>query len=240
MDSPDYEAKKRKPGAPKGFGRPKGRKSSKQIGEEGGIVATIEIADQLEDGETIIHGVDINKHGLTKAEMNFIIEYMNNNMNATLAAQKVYNLKPATARSRAQTLVNSGRIFPVIQLLIKHSINKQLQFSPALLMSNIQTWLQYDILSYYTSDGSAIPLDEIDEDARQLISGVDYRINGRSGARYVVYSLPDKYKALQELSSIVKFLQSLQNTTPEDDSEAARKRDEIFGKPTNYRPVEAE
>lgn len=215
----------------------------RKIARDGGLADSIEIVDTTPDGEPfVICGLDISKFELTKLEMEFILEYMNNNMNAQAAAMKVYNCKTKTAaKQRAAYTLNSGRVFPVLQELIKHSVSKSLQFSPALLMSNIETWLQYDINNYYNADGTAIPLDEIDEDARQLISGVDYTVNGRTGERYVSYRLPDKYKALQELSSIVKFLQSIDaGAGAGDDADAKQKRDEIFGKVTNYEPIEAE
>jgi len=220
-------------------GRKKGDMDKPKPGE-GGLVAMVDIEEELEDGQKVRHGIDISKFGLTQKELEFVLEYMDNGMNGPNAARKVYGSTQGASYGKANTVINSGKVFPVIQLLIKHSINKQLQFSPALLMSNIQTWLQYDIRNYYTSDGSAIELDDISEDARQLISGVDYTVNNRTGERLVTYKLPDKYKALQELSSIVKFLQSIQSASPEDDSEAALKRDQIFKKVTNYRPVNAE
>ena len=216
---------------------------ARKIEAEGGLATTVEVVEADEDGsQFVIAGVDISKYNLTKFEMEFIMEYMNNNMNATAAAFKAYGCKSKTmAKQKAAYVLNSGRVFPAIQEVIKHSVSKSLQFSPALLMSNIETWLQYDISNYYKSDGLAIPLDEIDEDARQLISGVDYTVNGRTGEKYVSYRLPDKYKALQELSSIVKFLQSIDaGAGAGDDKDARSKRDEIFGTVTNYEPVEAE
>lgn len=221
------------------MGLRKGDRIGRKVEKEGGYAALIELQDDSEDG-MIIHGVDIRQFNLTNCEAQFIIEYMNNGMNGPVAAAKVYGYKDKGAAAKATALINGGRVYPVLQTLIKHSVSKQLQFSPALLMTSIQTWLQYDIRQYYNNDGSAIPLDDIGEDFRQLISGVDYTINNRTGERLVSYKLPDKYKALQELSSIVKFLQSIQQGSPEDDSEAAVKRDQIFGTVSNYRPVQGE
>lgn len=215
------------------------RKSKDAILDEGGLVDNIEIVDRNDNGELqVINGVDISEYKLTKKELEFVLEYMNNGMNGMLAAKTVFSYRQERAKARAASLINSPKVFPVIQLLLKHSINKSLQFSPALLMDNIQTWLQYDVKNYYTNDGTAIPLDEIDENARQLISGIDYTINNRTGVRYISYKLPDKFKALQELSSIVKFVQSLGMNSPDTDTEAEAKRNEIFGKAVDYVPVE--
>lgn len=224
------------------MGRRKGVTNADRIAEEGGLASAVEIINTDDpDNPTVVCGVDITRYKLSKAEVQFVIEYMNNGLNAPAAAMKVFGLvKPSAAKARAAYLLNNGRVFPLLQLLLKNSVTTSLQFSPALLMTNIQTWLQYDINNYYTADGTAIPLDEIDEEARQLISGVDYTINARNGSRYVTYRLPDKYKALQELSSIVKFLQTLNSVSPEDESEAARKRDEIFGRITNYKPAKVD
>lgn len=220
------------------MGRPTGSKDTARVEKEGGYVSSIEILGEGEMNPNIICGIDITQYKLTKAEAEFIIEYMNNGMNAMQAAMKAFNVtKPGTAKARAAFVLNSGRVFPVLQQLIKHSVSTSLQFSPGLLMENIKTWLQYDVRNYYNSSGTAIPLDEIDEDARQLISGVDYTVNSRTGERYVTYRLPDKYKALQELSSIVKFLQTMNGPVGEDEGEARAKRDAIFGKPTNFVPT---
>jgi len=221
------------------MGRTKGMTDKAILEKEGGLVNSIEVVGDVHD-EQLVCGVDISKYKLSKTEVEFILEYMNNGLNAKAAAVKVFGLKPNAAQARASYMMNNGRVFPVLQLLLKNSVSTSLQFSPALLMSNIQTWLQYDIRNYYDDTQTAIPLDQIDEDARQLISGVDYTINGRTGQRYVTYRLPDKYKALQELSSIVKFLQSINVMTAEDESETAQKRDEIFGRITNYKPVDKE
>jgi hypothetical protein len=221
------------------MGRVKGLTDKDLLEKEGGLVTSIEVVGDVHD-EQLVCGVDISKYKLSKTEVEFILEYMNNGLNARGAAVKVFGLKPNAAQARASYMMNNGRVFPVLQLLLKNSVSTSLQFSPALLMSNIQTWLQYDIRNYYDDTQTAIPLDQIDEDARQLISGIDYTINGRTGQRYVTYRLPDKYKALQELSSIVKFLQSINVMTAEDESETAQKRDEIFGRITNYKPVDKE
>jgi hypothetical protein len=217
--------------------RVKGLTNKDILEKEGGLATSVEIVDAMEDDENrVICGVDISKFKLSKAEVKFVIEYMNNGLNAQSAARVAFGLNKNAANARAQYLLNNGRVFPVLQILLKNSVSTSLQFSPALLMSNIQTWLQYDIRNYYDDTQTAIPLDQIDESARQLISGVDYTINGRTGQRYVTYRLPDKYKALQELSSIVKFLQSINTMTSEDESEVSAKRDEIFGRVTNYKP----
>lgn len=219
------------------------QRQSDLVDRQGGLASAIEVIEPGADGEQfVVCGIDITKYQLTKMEMEFIVEYMNNNMNAIDAALKVYGCKTrSAARQRAAYTLNSGRVYPVLRELIGHSVSKSLQFSPALLMSNIETWLQYDIRNYYDEGGTAIPLDEIPEDARQLISGVDYTVNGRTGERYVTYRLPDKYKALQELSSIVKFLQSIDaGSAANEDKDARSKRDEIFGKVSNYEPTEVE
>jgi hypothetical protein len=218
--------------------RIKGVTDAIKLEQEGGLATSIEVIGDVGDSN-IVCGVDISKFRMSKAEVQFVIEYMNNGLNAQAAAAKIFGLaKTSVAKARASYLLNNGRVFPVLQLMLKNSVTTSLQFSPALLMTNIQTWLQYDIRNYYDDGGTAIPLDQIDEEARQLISGVDYTVNGRTGQRYVTYRLPDKYKALQELSSIVKFLQSINAITPEDESEIANKRDEIFGRVTNYKPAE--
>lgn len=218
--------------------RIKGMTNKATLEKEGGLATSVEIVDAIDDDENrVICGVDISKYKLSKSEVKFVIEYMNNGLNAQGAARVAFGLNKNAANSRAQYILNNGRVFPVLQILLKNSVSTSLQFSPALLMSNIQTWLQYDIRNYYDDTQTAIPLDQIDEQARQLISGVDYTINGRTGQRYVTYRLPDKYKALQELSSIVKFLQSINTMTSEDESETAAKRDEIFGKIANYKPA---
>jgi hypothetical protein len=213
-------------------------KEKSRIEQQGGLVTAIEVIGDVGNAN-LVCGIDITKYKLSKAEVQFVMEYMNNGLNAQAAAMKVFGIaKASVAKARASYLLNNGRVFPVLQLVLKNSVSTSLQFSPALLMTNIQTWLQYDIDKYYDAHGDAIPLDQIDEDARQLISGIDYTVNGRTGERYVTYRLPDKYKALQELSSIVKFLQSINAIAPEDESETANKRDEIFGKVTNYKPAE--
>jgi hypothetical protein len=213
-------------------------KEKSRIEQQGGLVTAIEVIGDVGNAN-LVCGIDITKYKLSKAEVQFVMEYMNNGLNAQAAAMKVFGIaKASVAKARASYLLNNGRVFPVLQLVLKNSVSTSLQFSPALLMTNIQTWLQYDIDKYYDAHGDAIPLDQIDEDARQLISGIDYTVNGRTGERYVTYRLPDKYKALQELSSIVKFLQSINAIAPEDESETANKRDEIFGKVANYKPAE--
>jgi hypothetical protein len=220
------------------MGRKKGVTDADILAQEGGLVTSVEVlGDMSSENDSVVCGVDITKYKLSKLEVQFVIEYMNNGLNATGAVMTVFGLKRQAAKARAQYLLNNGRVFPVLQLLLKNSVSTSLQFSPALLMTNIQTWLQYDIRNYYDDTQTAIPLDDIDEEARQLISGVDYTINGRTGQRYVTYRLPDKYKALQELSSIVKFLQSINAVSAEDESEVASKRDEIFGRVANYRPA---
>ena len=221
------------------MGRQKGDKDAANLEKEGGWATEMEIVEQMDEGDPfVICGIDISKYRLTKAETKFVIEYMDNGMNAVAAAEKVFGIKKSAARGRASYLMNNGKVYPVLQMILKNSVSSSLSFSPALLMSNIQTWLQYDVRNYYDSNGTAIPLDDIDESARQLISGVDYTINGRTGLRYVTYRLPDKYKTLQELSSIVKFLQSISAGNTEDESEAKMKRDEIFGKVSNYKPAD--
>lgn len=222
------------------MGRVAGKTDAVRIASEGGIATSVNVVDDA-DNPNLICGIDITKYKLTQFEVQFVIEYMNNGLNAVSAAMKIFGLtKQNAAKAKAAYLLNNGRVFPLLQLLLKNSVSSSLQYSPALLMTNIQTWLQYDIRNYYDDNGTAIPLDQIDEDARQLISGVDYTVNGRTGQRYVTYRLPDKYKALQELSSIVKFLQTLSSASPEDESEAERKRAEIFGKVTDYIPTKGE
>lgn len=220
------------------MGRTKGLTDAMIVEKEGGIANAVEIMGTDENGiPTTICGVDILRYKLTKFEVEFVIEYMNNGMNAVSAAMKIFGLKRmAAAKAKAAYLMNNGRVFPLLQLLLKNSVSSSLQYSPALLMTNVQTWLQYDINKYYTSEGDAIPLEEIEEEARQLISGVDYTVNSKTGERYVTYKLPDKYKVLQELSSIVKFLQTLTTVNAEDESDAEQKRKEIFGKYTNHTP----
>jgi hypothetical protein len=220
------------------MGRSLGDKTKAALEREGGLVTKISILDEFDDeGNSVVHGVDISKYKLTKLEVEFVIEYMNNGMNATAAVERVYGLAKPAAKRKAMVLINSGRVFPALQIIIKNSVSSSLSFSPALLMNNIQTWLQFDVRNYYDSSGTAIPLDDISDDMRQLISGVDYTINGRTGLRYVTYRLPDKFKTLQELSSIVKFLQSISSVSQEDESEAKQKRDAIFGKVSNFVPV---
>lgn len=207
------------------------------------VVEKLDILSEGANGEPVlIEGVDVSQFNLTYKELEYVLNYLNNGLNATVAYKKTFPEKAGNKQvsHAAHQYVNDSKIFSVLQHLLKYSINRQLQFSPSLLMSNIQMWLHYDISSFYTTDGSAIPLEEIDEDARQLISGIDYTVNGRTGDRYTIYRLPDKFKALQELSSIVKFLQSLQMANGNQDEEAETKKKEIWEKFKKYNPKDDE
>lgn len=191
-----------------------------------------------EGNQHFIEGVDISEFKLSTNQAKFVLEYINNGLNAMAAYSSSTNqkLNYNALRKKSQEYVTNEKIYGVLQKVLKNSINRQLTFSPSLLMTNIQMWLHFDIHNYYTSTGDAIPLDEIDQEARLLISGIEYTVNGRTGERYVLYKLPDKYKVLQELASIVKFLQSIQSSNKDEDVEAERKKKEIWEKFRKYTP----
>ncbi len=135
------------------------------------------------------------------------------------------------ATQRATTLLKKPSIHAEVSKRIQSGLDLDVSKSPSLLLKYIEAYLQLDVSEYYDDDGNIIPMSELSPEQRMLISNVVKQINNKTGKVEVTYALPDKTKLLDKLSDLVKFVAQVKAFTGDsgdENSEAARKRDEIF------------
>lgn len=146
---------------------------------------------------------------------------------------------------RINTLLDKPAIKEQISLRIQKNLDGEIARSPAMLFKYVDRFLSLDVSDFYKPDGTAIPLDEIDEEKRLLVMNISRTVNNKTGASYVEYTLPNKEKAIDRLLDVVKLLvesrKVVGNEFADETTEAARMRDQIFNDdPTNVRSVNEE
>jgi hypothetical protein len=146
---------------------------------------------------------------------------------------------------RINALLDKSAIKEQISLRIQKNLDGEISRSPAMLFKYVDKFLNMDISDFYRADGTAIPLDEIDEEKRLLVMNISRTVNNKTGQSYVEYTLPNKEKAIDRLLDVVKLLvesrKVVGNEFADEVGEAARMRDQIFNDdPANARPVNEE
>ena len=133
---------------------------------------------------------------------------------------------------RINTLLDKPSIKEQITTRIQKNLDGEIARSPAMLFKYVDRFLSLDISDFYTSDGVAIPLDEIDEEKRLLIMSIGRTVNNKTGETFIEYTLPNKEKAIDRLLDVVKLLvesrKVVGNEFADEATEAARMRDQIF------------
>lgn len=145
---------------------------------------------------------------------------------------------------RINALLDKPAIKEQISLRIQKNLDGEIARSPAMLFKYVDKFLNMDISDFYTADGAAIPLDQIDEEKRLLIMGLSLTMNNKTGETFVNYTLPNKEKAIDRLLDVVKLLvesrKVVGNEFADEATEAARMRDSIFNNGDDARPVNEE
>lgn len=173
---------------------------------------------------------------LTDKEKLFIM-YYTESLNKTLAYRKAYpeelkNLNTVSSiTNRAIRLLEKPKIKKIIHDKIQKSLDQEIAKSPNVLLKQIERYLELDPADFYRDDGTVIPLSELDEEKRLLISNINKQISAKTGGVVLTYELPSKIKLLDKLSDLVKFVaqvRAVAGETQDTSSDAAKKRDAIF------------
>ena len=136
-------------------------------------------------------------------------------------------------RKYANKLLEKPAIKKEVGIQVEKILNSDVARAPALLLKETERALDYDLLDFYTEDGDARPLNEIDPDKRKLIASITYITNNKTGIIKPVYNLISKEKSLDRLNSIVELLTKTRAAIGPGDGdpgqESARAmRDKIF------------
>jgi len=173
------------------------------------------------------------------------VEAYTNTLNKTQSMRKAF---PDMPKEQYYDKANQLLTKPAIKQLVSESIQRNLDGdvsrTPAMLLKYIEGTLGLEMSDFYTSDGEAIPLDDIDPDKLSYIINVDAVVNNKSGLFRTKYVLPNKEKAVDRLIDIVKLLTESRkvvgNEFADEVGEAARMRDSIFNSGDDARSVNEE
>jgi len=168
---------------------------------------------------------------ISPAEQVFIDEYVAT-LNKSASFKKAFPDHTVDLYGSVNALLEKPIVKEQISTKIQKNLDGDIARSPAMLLKYTEKYLNLDILDFYTKDGKARPLDEIDPEKRCLVGNLSLTINNKTGTSYVTYTLPNKEKALDRLESIIKLLvesrKVVGNEFADEAQEAAKMRDKIF------------
>lgn len=168
---------------------------------------------------------------ISDAEQIFIDEYVTT-LNKASSFKKAFPNYEGDLYTKINALLEKPIVKEQISTQIQKNLDGDIARSPAMLLKYTERYLNLDVLDFYTEDGQARPLNEIDPEKRCLVGNLSLTTNNKTGQTYVTYTLPNKEKALDRLESIIKLLvesrKVVGNEFADEATEAARMRDQIF------------
>ena len=171
--------------------------------------------------------------GELSSDDKLFIQYYTETLNKAQSYKRVFpEFEGKDVKYRVNKLLDRPEIKQEINIILQRRTMSDVSESPALLLHKIKQFLEIDPATYYKDDGTIIPMSELTEEQRVLISNIDKQINNRSGGVVLSYQLPSKSKLLDQLTTLVAMLAKEIAKNAGDsgnDEEAKKKRDKIFG-----------
>lgn len=168
---------------------------------------------------------------ITEQEQIFIDHYTQT-LNKSQAYRKAFPDCPERyATTKANALLKNPIIKKKVNELVQKDVDEATARSPAILLKQIERYLELDPADYYHDDGSIKKLSELTYEQRTLIDNFVKQVNSRTGDVELSYSLPSRTKILDQLGSLVSLItkvRAVSGETADTGSDAAKKRDEIF------------
>lgn len=152
--------------------------------------------------------IDFSDLGLNLKEIRFVSHYCANGFNA-IEAMKEAKLLPdaasgAVARIRSLEILNRPSIKEAINRFIANEIAPLQDKFRYQVLTTWQARAFYDVRTFYNSDGSVKPLDQIPVEMRSAIERIVEDFKGKDADRRVVnYQLADKAQAYKVLAEVM-------------------------------------
>lgn len=171
---------------------------------------------------------EIMDHDLTLKQMRFLVAYIGNNFNATAAYNACdsvqYAEEPATkaeaevrrkaASKKGCGMLQSSKIQAALADYMKAFIGENKDKLEYRILNQIILRAFYDPFDIITETGKLRPLDEIPDDHRQLILGVETQLHPKDvTVETVKVKLACRDKARQELQKYINMLNTHTNVT---------------------------
>lgn len=148
--------------------------------------------------------LDFSDLNLTPREYKFIVLYCTNGFNGIEAAEEAgYKGSKKTLKGIAFNLLKSPDIIEALKRYIDAALSPykvRLQYEVLEIYYKRAT---YTLDLFYNNNGSVKPIDEIDEEWRCVIDGVEKKYYANGAISETVYTLPNRDTALQTLLKIV-------------------------------------
>ena len=169
---------------------------------------------------------------LTDKEKLFVL-YYTESLNKSESYRKAFpeDKSKSSVVGKADKLLAKPKIKKEVNEIIQKTIDADLMRSPAILLKQIERYLEFDICDYYYDDGRVKPSAEIPVEKRLLINNINKQVLQKNGGVVLTYELPPKIKVLDKLESLVSLVAKVRAAsadTADTSSDVAKKRDEIF------------
>lgn len=149
--------------------------------------------------------IDFQDLQLNPRELRFVAVYCSNGFRGKEACKDSgYSGNAETLRSLAWAMLRRPHIAVAIRRFIDLVIQPYKDRLEYEVLARYYKRATYDIADFYFDDGAIKPLNEIPEDMREIIDGVNIRYYGKEAEKRVVeYSLPNRDTALKMLYQMV-------------------------------------